>query len=89
MRYKLSEFAPSNQRQYLFALGVKDMKVMLGLAQNAYDAMPKMAKKENPAYDEVRVRLRQMCKAMKDAISEADALADEGKRRKPWGDHGD
>lgn len=89
MRYKFTEFAPSNQRQYFFALGLKDMKIMAGLAQKAYDSMPKLGKKENPAYDEVRIRLRQMVKSMTEAISEAEVLEDTGKRRKPWGSHGD
>ena len=89
MRYKFSEFAPSNQRQYFFALGVKDMKIMLGLAKNAYDSMPKLSRLDNPAYDEVRVRLHQMRKAIEAAITEAEGLDDIGKRRKPWGFGGD
>lgn len=89
MRYRFTEFAPSNQRQYFFALGLKDMKIMAGLAQKAYDLMPKLPKQENPAYDEVRVRLRQMVKTMREAIAEAEKLEDTGNRRKPWGHHGD
>lgn len=85
MRFRFSEFAPSNKRQYLLALGVRDIEIMLGLVSRAAESMPRLTRLSNPQYDEVRVRIKSMEKALTSALAEANRLLDDGDRRAPWG----
>lgn len=83
MRYKLNDFAPSNKRQYTFAVGKKDIEILKGLVDNAnahHPALPKST--ENEVYNDVYNRLRSMSVAFRKALAEAEALGDDGFRRK-------
>lgn len=81
MRYKLNEFAPSNKRQYWFAVGVRDLKILKGLAIRSLENMPHLP--DDPDMRDVQSRLRSMAKSLDEAIQEAEELGDDGERRKP------
>lgn len=83
MRFRWTEYAPSNKRQYVMSISLRDLEIMHALAANADRAMPKIP--SNPQYEEVRTRLASMAKAMTAALVEADRLEDDGNRRLPWG----
>lgn len=80
MRYKYSDFAPSNKRQYFLAVGVKDLYVLKGLTEKALRSFPHMP--QNPEMLDVEHRLGSMNKALKEAILAAEELNDEGSRKK-------
>lgn len=83
MRYKLTDFAPSNKRQYTFAVGKKDIEILKGLVQNACRHAPMLPDtNENRIYRDVYTRLRSMNSALAKALKEAEALGDDGERRK-------
>ena len=84
MRYRFSEFAPSNHRQYVLAVGVKDIEILLGLVDNACNGMPRLAKDVNSEYNDIYMRIRNMRKTLQVALAEADRLDDHGERRKPF-----
>lgn len=89
MRYRYNEYAPSGKRQYLLAMGVKDIEIIMGLIQNACAHAPTLDKINNPEYADVYTRLRSMRRALSQAHTEAEKLSDEGKRRKPLTPRGD
>lgn len=82
MRYKFNEIAPSGKRQYFIALGYKDLEILHGLTVNACRNMPSLNKNSNAEYAEIYNRLRSMRRAMAHAITEAEILGDDNKRRK-------
>lgn len=85
MRYKLTDYAPSNKRQYSFAVGKKDIEILMGLVSNACLHRPALPKTpENAQYWDIYNRLRSMNQAFRKALTEAEALGDDGERRKPW-----
>lgn len=83
MRYKLTDYAPSNKRQYTFAVGKKDIEILMGLVQNACHHAPTLPKtEENEVYWDIYNRLRSMRRSFAEAYQEAEKLGDDGKRRK-------
>ena len=84
MRYRFTEFAPSNHRQYVLAVGIKDIEIILGLVDKACDTMPRLAKDVNSEYNDIYLRIRHMRKALRAALDEATLLDDHGERRKPY-----
>ena len=83
MRYKLTDYAPSNKRQYTFAVGKKDIEILMGLVQNACLHAPNLPKTpENTNYLDVYSRLRSMRRSFAEAHRIAEGLGDDGERRK-------
>lgn len=77
MRYKITEHAPSNKRQYVFAVGKYDIEILYGLVLNASAGVPQI--KETV---DMRHRLKSMVKALAQALAEAESLGDDGGRKK-------
>ncbi len=75
MRFKRVELSPANKRQYLIALGVRDIELMLGEALNAAQHTPPT--KENK-HD--RRRLNAIVKGLRDALKVAESDRDNGTR---------
>jgi hypothetical protein len=83
MRYKFTEIAPSNKRQYVFAVGKKDIEILMGLVANACAHKPMLPRTpENEGYLEVYNRIRSMRRDFNKAYEEAKKLGDDGNRRK-------
>lgn len=73
MRFKRVELSSHNKRQYLLALGVRDLELLMGISKAASESMPIL-----PEYKTDRRRLRKITKGLAEAIEVAKADNDEG-----------
>lgn len=83
MRYRYEEYSPQNKMQYVIAVGVHELRAILGATQVAIRNAPSIT-------DEERDRLTSLRSAQKglvEAIKVAEANQDDGKRRKPYQGH--
>jgi hypothetical protein len=72
MRFIRKELSPANKRQYLLALGRKDIELLLGEAKQAYRYMPSTA-----PLREDRQRLNGIIKGLAEALKQAEADGDD------------
>lgn len=75
MRLVESTLSPQGKGQYLLALGVRDIELMLGEAENAYRFFPK-----TPDRKEDRERLGGIVRGLQEARDAAKALEDDGEK---------
>lgn len=75
MRYKKIEMSPANKRQYLLAVSLRDIELLIGEAENASKHMPVT---KDTKYD--RRRLGSINKALKEAYAAAKKDQDDGAR---------
>lgn len=87
MRFIRKELSPANKRQYLLALGRRDIELLLGEARQAYRYMPSTA-----PLREDRQRLNGIIKGLSEALKVAEADGDDYDRapvaeRQAYKDH--
>lgn len=80
MRFRYEENSPQNKRQYVIAVGVHELRALLGAAQVAIRNAPDVTKEEN----ERLLALRSSKRGLVQAIRHAESIEDNGKRRKPY-----
>lgn len=80
MRYRYEEYSPQNKKQYVIAVGVHELRALLGAAQSAIRVAPNITQEE-------RDRLHALTSARRglfEAIQVAESNNDDGKRRAPY-----
>lgn len=77
MRYRYEEYAPSNKKQYVIAVGVHELRALLGATQAAIRNAPDVTLEEKQRLN----ALRSTQKGLVAAIKVADANGDTGNRR--------
>lgn len=75
MRFKRVELSPANKRQYLLAVGLRDIELLLGAALASNRNIPILPENK---YD--RRRLTSICKALGEALEVAQDDNDSGSR---------
>lgn len=80
MRYRYEEYSPQNKTQYVIAVGVHELRAMLGAVQVAIEHQPRVTEEERDRMTALRSTLR----GLREAIKIAEANNDDGKRRKPY-----
>jgi hypothetical protein len=80
VRYRYEEYAPTNRTQYVIAVGVHELRSLLGATQAAIRNAPEVTEEERNRL----AALRSSQKGLKEAIKVAEASQDDGKRRKPY-----
>lgn len=75
MRYKRVELSAQDKPQYVIALGVRDIELLLAEAQNAYRYTPK-----NALAKQDRERLGGIVKGLSEALVAANELSDDGEK---------
>jgi len=75
MRFIRRELSPANKRQYLIALGRRDIELLLGEAKQAYRYMP-----ETASLKQDRQRLTGIIRGLTDALRQATADGDDYER---------
>lgn len=85
MRYRHEEYSPQNKTQYVIAVGVHELRALLGAVQVAIANAPNITQEEKERFQ----ALRTSRKGLAEAIKAAEARQDDGKRRKPYVGEGD
>jgi hypothetical protein len=80
MRYRYEEYSPQNKKQYVIAVGVHELRALLGAVQVAIRNAPDITAEENQRLSALRSTRR----GLAEAIRVAEANQDDGKRRKPY-----
>ena len=80
MRYRYEEYAPTNKVQYVIAVGVHELRALLGATQVAIRNAPNVTSEENERLNALRSSQRGLVQAIK----VAELNQDDGKRRKPY-----
>jgi len=80
MRYRHEEYSPQNKIQYVIAVGVHELRALLGAVQVAINNAPIITEEEKERFN----ALRSSRKGLAEAIKVAEAKQDDGKRRKPY-----
>lgn len=80
MRYRYEEFAPTNKRQYVIAVGVHELRALLGATQVAIRNAPTVTEEEGERLNALRSSQRGLIQAIK----AAEEIEDDGKRRKAY-----
>lgn len=80
MRYRYEEYSPQNKRQYVIAVGVHELRALLGATQVAIRNAPSITEEEQ----ERLTALRSSQRGLVEAIHKAEEIEDDGKRRKPY-----
>jgi hypothetical protein len=79
MRYKYTEFAPSNKRQYFIAVGLAELQILQGVTEKALRHFPHV--KGDPLMLQQEQHLQNINKGLIEAVKEAQRLVDDGQRR--------
>lgn len=77
MRFIRTALSPASKRQYLLALGKKDIELLLGEARNAYRYYPVISNKNEK---NAKQRLKGIVSGLEDALRQAQSDGDEGER---------
>jgi hypothetical protein len=85
MRYRYEEQSPQNKRQYVIAVGVHELRALLGAVQVALKNAPDITEEERERLQALRTTKR----GLSEAIKVAEANQDDGKRRKPYAGEGE
>jgi hypothetical protein len=80
MRYRYEEYSPQNKKQYVIAVGVHELRALLGATGVAIRNAPTVTEEERERLTALRSTLR----GLTEAIKVAEANQDDGKRRKPY-----
>lgn len=80
MRYRYEEFAPTNKRQYVIAVGVHELRALLDAARVVLAHTPDRTREQS----EYAGALKSSIRGLTDAIEYAESIKDDGKRRKPY-----
>lgn len=80
MRYRYEEYAPSNRKQYVIAVGVHELRALLGATQAAIRNAPHVTQEEKYRLSALRGTQR----GLVEAIKVAEANQDDGSRRSPY-----
>ncbi len=80
MRYRYEEYAPSNKKQYVIAVGVHELRALLDAAR----AVCKHAPERTEEQRQYKGALQASMRGLGDAIKHAEAQGDTGKRRAPY-----
>lgn len=80
MRYRYEEYSPQNKTQYVIAVGVHELRAILGAVQVAIRNAPEVTNEERDRL----TALRSSRRGLADAIKLSEANNDDGKRRKPY-----
>lgn len=80
MRYRYEEYSPQNKRQYVIAVGVHELRALLGATQVAIQNAPVVTEEERERLTALRTSRR----GLFEAIKESEKLEDNGKRRSPY-----
>lgn len=80
MRYRYEEYSPQNKKQYVIAVGVHELRALLGAVQVAIANAPSITEEEK----ERLAALRSSKRGLAEAIRKAETNQDDGKRRKPY-----
>lgn len=80
MRFRYEEYSPQNKKQYIIAVGVHELRALLGAVQVAIRNAPDITKEENERLNALRSSKR----GLVEAIKHAESQNDDGKRRKPY-----
>lgn len=80
MRYRYEEYSPQNKRQYVIAVGVHELRALLGATQAAIRNAPSVTEEERHRL----IALRSSQRGLVEAIKVAEANQDDGGRRKPY-----
>jgi hypothetical protein len=80
MRYRYEEYSPQNKKQYVIAVGVHELRALLGATQVAIRNAPSVTDEERDRLTALRSSQRGLVKAVK----YAESIKDTGKRRSPY-----
>lgn len=80
MRYRYEEYSPQNKMQYVIAVGVHELRALIGAVNVAIKNAPEFTEEERDRLS----ALRSSRKGLVEAIKVAEANKDDGKRRKPY-----
>jgi len=80
MRYRYEEYSPQNKKQYVIAVGVHELRALLGAVQVAIRNSPEVTQEEQ----ERLIALRSSKRGLVQAMKLAEENEDDGKRRKPY-----
>lgn len=80
MRYRYEEYSPQNKIQYIIAVGVHELRALLGATQVAIRNAPNVTEEERERLNALRSSQR----GLVEAIKVAEEKEDDGKRRKPY-----
>lgn len=85
MRYRYEEYAPSNKRQYVIAVGLHELRALLGAAKVAKAHCVTETQEGKDRLTALSSTIRGLSEAMKVAESNGD----NGKRRGPYAGEND
>lgn len=80
MRYRYEEYSAQNKKQYVIAVGVHELRALLGAVQVAVKNAPTITEEEKERLNALRSSQR----GLAGAIKIAEASQEDGKRRKPY-----
>lgn len=80
MRYRYEEYSPQNKKQYVIAVGVHELRALLGAVQVAIAYAPTITSEERDRL----TALRSSRRGLVEAVKLAEANQDDGQRRKPY-----
>ena len=79
MRYKYTEYAPSNKRQYFIAIGLRELQILQGVTEKAISTFPHV--RDDMEMLQTEAHLQNINKGLREAMQEAQRLVDNGHRR--------
>lgn len=80
MRFRYEEESPNNKTQYVIAVGVHELRALLGAVQVAIHNAPRITQEEQQRFHALKSTRR----GLAEAVKLAEKTEDNGKRRKPY-----
>lgn len=80
MRFRYEEYSPQNKKQYVIAVGLHELRALLDAAKVVKSHSPERTEEQR----DFKTSLSSSIRGLSEALKHAEAINDDGKRRKPY-----